>query len=57
MSRGLIILALALGLGLGLGLKHDKNELSDAPTNHAQNHNGPNVLVIMTDDQGKWLPQ
>lgn len=43
MGRCIGLLALALGLGLGLGLKNNHQR----PT-----HKGPNVLVIMTDDQG-----
>ena len=44
MVRCAALVALALGLGLGLGLKKD----------HPQTQNqGPNVLVIMTDDQGE----
>lgn len=43
MVRCTALLALALGLGLGLGLgEHHPRTLN----------NGPNVLVIMTDDQG-----
>lgn len=39
----LLAIALALGLGLGLGLKKKSK---------SYNRKGPNVLVIMTDDQG-----
>lgn len=39
----LAVIALALGLGLGLGLKD-----GEEPTLNT----GPNVLVIMSDDQG-----
>jgi hypothetical protein len=47
MLRLLLLLALGLGLGLGLGLKkHDKSDQG------AYNHKGPNVLLIMSDDQG-----
>jgi hypothetical protein len=44
MVRCVSLLALALGLGLGLGLR--------VPRQQTQNK-GPNVLVIMPDDQGK----
>ncbi|KAK5173343.1 uncharacterized protein LTR77_002024 [Saxophila tyrrhenica] len=43
----IIVVALALGLGLGLGLKK-------APERE-YNHKGPNVLVVMTDDQDMLL--
>ena len=51
MVRGIVVLALGLGIGLGLGLK----------TNHDHHHyppaskKGPNVLVVMTDDQDELL--
>lgn len=44
MVRCVLLLALALGLGLGLGLK--------APS---KTRKGPNVLVIMSDDQDMLL--
>jgi hypothetical protein len=47
MVRCVSLLALALGLGLGLGLK-DKQSLQ-------VRNKGPNVLVIMTDDQGLYI--
>ena len=46
MVRCFTLLALALGLGLGLGLTRQK------PPKY---HTGPNVLVIMTDDQDVLL--
>jgi hypothetical protein len=49
MLRLLLLLALGLGLGLGLGLKkHDKSDQG------VYKHKGPNVLLIMTDDQGPF---
>ena len=45
-NRCALLVALALGLGLGLGL----GKLSS--DNGASKR--PNVLVIMTDDQGMW---
>lgn len=46
MVRCVTLLALALGLGLGLGLKQHLDEP------RATKNKGPNVLVIMSDDQG-----
>jgi hypothetical protein len=49
MLRLVLLLALGLGLGLGLGLKkHDKSDQG------SYNHKGPNVLLIMSDDQGPF---
>lgn len=48
--RCLLVLALALGLGLGLGLglKNGAQQLSQGQTSK------PNVIVIMSDDQGSY---
>jgi hypothetical protein len=41
------VVALALGLGLGLGLKHHHH------SEPSYKHKGPNVIVVMADDQGE----
>ena len=45
-----IVVALALALGLGLGLGLPSNNASPDPI--IVRNKGPNVLLVMTDDQG-----
>ena len=52
MRRCIAVLALALGLGLGMGLDSRSQR---ATHGGPKGPKGPNVLVVMTDDQGVWI--